>query len=163
VTAERPLAVIEVDGVLVLDDPVVPFTHTVVHAAGNKWARPVNIPVGADRVVAGLATRFDIVWASAWSHNAHFALREILRLPESPWPFLPVQFNKLPAIRAHANGRPWVWIDDSVHDLGPVDEPGDGLLVRVDPQQGITAVDPVRLYDQLTRKMSGSAGSRSFA
>jgi hypothetical protein len=162
-TAERPFAVIEVDGVIVLDDPVVPFTHTVVHAAGNKWARPVNIPVGADRVVAGLATRFDIVWASAWSHNAHFALQQILGLPESPWPFLPVQFHKLPVIRAHANGRPWVWIDDSVHDLGRVDEPGDGLAVRVDPHQGITAVDPELLYGQLMRKVSGGAESRSLA
>ena len=90
-------------------------------------------------------------WAGAWSHNAHLALREVLGLPEQPWPFLPVQFRKLPAIRAFAAGRAWVLIDDSIHDFGLVADQPDGLLVPVDPGRGITAIDPDALRAQLGR------------
>ncbi|MGW0084719.1 hypothetical protein [Streptomyces sp. NPDC003393] len=150
----RPLAVVDVDGVLALDHPSVPVTETVVHAYGNRWARRVSVPVGADVRLRELAGRFDIVWAGAWSHNAHPALRPILGLPERPWPFLPVQFHKLRAIRAFAAGRPWVWIDDSIHDLGPVDDPPDGVLVPVDGSLGIVAVDPEALRVELDRRVA---------
>jgi len=150
-TDARPIAVLEVDGVLVLEDPVVPVTRVTVHAYGNKWARPVQVPTAAPVLVARLAERFDIVWGSAWSHNAHPALREVLGLPEQPWPFLPVQFRKIPAIRAYAGGRPWVLIDDSIHDFGPVAVQPDGLLVPVDPGRGITAIDPDALRAELDR------------
>jgi hypothetical protein len=56
-----------------------------VHAYGNKWALHVRVPTAAPGIVARLAERFDIVWAGAWSHNAHPALREVLGLPEQPW------------------------------------------------------------------------------
>lgn len=152
--ATRPLAVLDVDGVLALDDPVVPVTETLVHTYGNRWARRVNIPVGADRALRRLAALFDIVWAGSWSHNAHPALREVLGLPEQPWPFLPVQFRKLGAIRAYAAGRPWIWIDDSIHDLGRIEDPPDGILVPVDAREGIMSVDPEALY-QAVRQQAG--------
>jgi hypothetical protein len=148
---QRPIAVIEVDGVLVLDHPAVPVTETVVHAYGNRWARRVNVPVGADSALRRLSELFEIVWASAWSHNAHPALRQVLDLPEIPWPFLPVQFRKLPSIRAFAAGRPWIWIDDSIHDLGQQEDPPDGILVSVDASSGIISVDPDALHAQLQR------------
>ena len=83
-TEVRPVAVLEVDGVLVLEDPVVPVTQVTVHAYGNKWTRQVRVPTAAPGIVARLAERFDIVWASAWSHNAHPALREVLLVPVDP-------------------------------------------------------------------------------
>ncbi|HEX6524841.1 MAG TPA: hypothetical protein VF070_33280 [Streptosporangiaceae bacterium] len=151
----RPIAVVEVDGVLVLDHPTVPVTETVVHAYDNRWARRVKVPVGADVALRRLAERFDIVWASAWSHNAHPALRQVLDLPESPWPFLPIQFHKLDFIRAFAAGRPWAWIDDSIHDLGRLDDPPDGILVPVDSGSGIMSVDPLRLRRGIDRLTGG--------
>ncbi|PWV85807.1 hypothetical protein SAMN05421630_102155 [Prauserella marina] len=149
-TEPRPLAMLDIDGVLVLENPVVPVeTHTV--SAYRRWAREVRIPVGAAESVRELARRFDIVWTTAWSHNAHIALAPALGLPEEPWPFLAVQFNKLPAIRAYAGGRPWVWIDDSIHDLGEIPAPADGLLVPVDGSRGITEIDPAELLEKLSR------------
>jgi len=143
--------VVEVDGVLVLDHPTVPVTETVVHCYGNRWARRVSVPVGADSTLRRLAERFDVVWAGAWSHNAHPALREVLDLPETPWPFLPVQFHKLRSIREFAAGRPWIWIDDGIHDLGRLDDPPDGILVEVDAGSGIVSVDPHDLYARSER------------
>jgi len=156
----RPIAVLEVDGVLVLEDPMVPVIRTVVHACGNKWARSVQVPVAAPGIIARLAERFDIVWASAWSHNAHPALRDVLGVPAEPWPFLPVQFLKLPAIRAYAAGRPWVLIDDAIHHLGLVEDQPDGLLVPVDPGRGITAIDPEALRAELDRHLEKAAAGR---
>jgi hypothetical protein len=158
----RPVAALEVDGVLVLEDPVVPVTEVTVHAYGNRWARRVRVPTAAPGIVARLAERFDIVWASAWSHNAHPALREVLGLPEQPWPFLPVQFRKLPAIRAYAAGRAWVLIDDSIHDFGLVEDQPDGLLVPVDPGRGITAIDPDTLRAELDRHVLVGADVTTF-
>ncbi|MFF4598878.1 hypothetical protein [Amycolatopsis sp. NPDC001319] len=157
--SSRPIAVVEVDGVLALDDPKVPVVETVVHTYGHRWARPISIPVGASAVLRQLAEEFDVVWASSWSHNAHPALREVLDLPAEPWPFLPVQFRKLGAIRAYAAGRPWVWIDDAIHDLGHLPDPPDGLLVPVDAGEGIVSVDPVALREQLAR-LSAVPGGR---
>lgn len=110
----RPIAVVEVDGVLVLDHPTVPVTETVVHAYGNRWARRVKVPVGADVALRRLAERFDIVWA-------------------------------------FAAGRPWAWIDDSIHDLGRLDDPPDGIFVPVDSGSGIMSVDPLRLQRGIDR------------
>jgi hypothetical protein len=143
-SSDRPLAVIDVDGVLVLENPGVQVAEHVVGVYG-KWARTVRIPVGAAEILHELSGYFDVVWASAWSHNAHAALRTVLDLPETPWPFLPVQFHKLSAIREYAAGRPWVWIDDSIHDLGEVPELSDGILVPVDSSRGIVDIDPAIL------------------
>jgi hypothetical protein len=87
----------------------------------------------------------------------------VLDLPVRPWPFLPVQFHKLAAIRAFAAGRPWVWIDDSIHDLGTLDDPPDGILVPVDASRAIMSVDPEALRahvdhglgEQRTQRNSG--------
>jgi hypothetical protein len=152
----RPIAVVEVDGVLALDNPKVPVFEALVHTYGNRWARPISIPVGASDVLRRLSSEFDVVWASSWSHNAHPALQEVLGLPIEPWPFLPVQFRKLGAIRAYAAGRPWVLIDDAIHDLGRLADPPDGLLVPVDAGEGIVSVDPAALLRQLA-DVSGRA------
>jgi hypothetical protein len=156
--ADRPLAIIDVDGVLVLERPVVPVTRHEVSAYG-RWVREVLVPVDAPTRLRELAEHFELVWAGAWSHMAHSALREVLDLPPEPFPFLPVQFHKLPGIRSHAAGRPWLLIDDSIHDLGHVPDPDDGLLVPVDSSRGI--VD-VRFAD-LQRRLAAlsSVGDRN--
>lgn len=147
----RPVAVIDVDGVLVLDHPEVPVTRHVVSAYG-RWAREVLVPVGAPGVLRELGERFELVWAGAWSHMAHHALCDVLDLPPDPFPFLPVQFHKLPAIRRYAAGRPWLLIDDGIHDLGHVPEPDDGLLVPVDSHRGIVDVRAADLARRLARE-----------
>ena len=89
-----------------------------------------------------LSEHFDIVWASEWGHNAHTAFREALELPEEPWPFLPVQFDKLAHIRRYAAGLPWIWVDDPLVDLdGEPPVCDDGVVVRVDPTSGIAGLD----------------------
>jgi hypothetical protein len=106
----------------------------------------VAVPdVAADRL-AELADLFEVVWVSEWGHVAHQAFREVLRLPGTPWPFLPAQFDKLPVIRDYAGRRPWAWVDEPVVDLaGSVPQTQSGVVVRVDPRVGIGEVDPAGL------------------
>ncbi len=144
------MCALDVDGVVVLEHPEVPVTRKTVSAFG-KWRREVLIPDGAPATLRRLAELFDCVWVGAWSHNAHPALRSALHLPAAPWPWIPVQFHKPAAIRAYAGGRPWALIDDGIDDLGPVPDPPDGLLVRVDPHRGLADVDPEALAARLAR------------
>jgi hypothetical protein len=115
-------------------------------SAWGRWAREVAVPdVAADRL-AELADLFEVVWVSEWGHVAHQAFREVLRLPGTPWPFLPAQFDKLPVIRDYAGRRPWAWVDEPVVDLaGSVPQTPSGVVVRVDPRVGIGEVDPAGL------------------
>jgi len=138
---DRPLLVLGISDVLVLEgEAEVPVTvHSV--SAWGRWVREVAIPDAAAPGIRRLSERYEIVWASEWGHNAHTAFASVLDLPEEPWPFLPVQFDKLGAIRAYAGGLPWAWVDGPVvdlHDPGPVE---DGVIVRVDPAHGIAGLD----------------------
>ncbi|WEK62510.1 MAG: hypothetical protein P0Y60_07145 [Candidatus Microbacterium colombiense] len=157
---DRPLLVLGISGVVVLEgEAAVPVS---VHhlSAWGRWVRDVAIPDAAATRLAELAERFEIVWASEWGHNAHTAFRQALDLPEEPWPFLPVQFDKLRMIRDYAGALPWVWVDDPVVDLhGEAPVCDDGVIVRVDPTVGILGVDPTELrarVDQLGRPVPGA-------
>lgn len=148
---QRPLAVLGISDVIVLEsEPAVPVTMHRVSAWG-RWVREVAIPDAAPGVIRELAQHVDLVWASEWGHNAHTAFRPALGLPEQPWPFLPVQFDKLAAIRSYAAGTPWVWIDGEVVDLEDVAEVTDGVVVRVDPHKGIAGIDVAALVTTLER------------
>lgn len=145
----RPVAALDVDGVFALQNPVVPVRAESVSAYG-KWRRQILVPDNAREFIGELGELFDCVWISAWSHTAHPALRDVLGLPSTPWEFLPVQFHKRDAIRRYAAGRPWVWIDDSIDDLGDEPIPEDGVLCRVDPRRGMYDLDAQTLYGQVT-------------
>lgn len=141
-SGERPVLALGISDVIVLEaEPRVPVRMHHVSAWG-KWVRDVAIPIEAPARIAALAERFDIVWASEWGHNAHTAFRPALGLPAEPWPFLPVQFDKLGAIRRYAAELPWAWVDGPVVDLAETpDGDAGGVIVRVDPGVGIAGVD----------------------
>ncbi|GGH33305.1 hypothetical protein [Microbacterium album] len=151
---DRPLAILGISDVVVLEgEPDVPVTRHEVSAWG-RWVRDVQIPDGAADGIRRLAARYEIVWASEWGHNAHTAFAAALGLPDDPWPFLPVQFDKLETIRAYAGELPWVWIDGPVVDLHEPDAVEDGVLVRVDPRRGLAGVDLGAVDDAMDRLMA---------
>lgn len=149
-SVDRPLLILGISGVVVIEtEPRVPVTiHRI--SAWERWVRNVAIPDAAASQLRDLAERFAIVWASEWGHNAHTAFRSALALPEDPWPFLPVQFDKLDHIRAYADGAPWAWVDDPVVDLhGAVPDCDDGVVWRTDPAVGIVGLDPDQLSERV--------------
>ena len=78
-------------------------------------------------VLAELASRYELVWATAWEDNANLLLAPALGLPSLPV----VRFTdppadllglghtrrswKLPGVQRFAGDRPLAWIDDELH------------------------------------------------
>ncbi|MEV8175245.1 MAG: hypothetical protein ACRDVF_09120 [Microbacterium sp.] len=154
---DRPLLVLGISGVVVLEGEAAVPVSTHHLSAWGRWVRDVEIPDAASERLAELSERFEIVWASEWGHNAHTAFREALDLPEEPWPFLPVQFDKLWMIREYAGALPWVWVDDPIVDLHGTPECADGVIVRVDPAVGIVGVDADDLWERVAQLPQYSA------
>ena len=146
---DRPLLVLGISGVVVIEGVASVPVSTHHLSAWGRWVRDVEIPDGAPARLRELAEHFEVVWASEWGHNAHTAFRRALDLPAEPWPFLPVQFDKLRTIREYAAGLPWVWVDDPIVDLsGEPPACEDGIVVRVDPAVGLLGVDVADLRDR---------------
>jgi hypothetical protein len=139
---------IDVDGVIALDeDPSVPYTaHDVT--AWRKWRRSVLIPDGSAEVIRTLSQHCELAWATAWSYDAHEALRDALSLPAEPWRFVPAQFHAEDAIASYAGGRAWAWITESDGASGPSHHQG-GLIVAVDPRRGLPSIDVGTLLTEL--------------
>ena len=148
----RPLVAIDVDGVIAVDeDATVPCTAYDV-SAWQKWRRRVLIPDGSAEILRTLSERCEPAWATAWSYDAHEALRDALSLPAEPWIFLPAQFHAENAIASYAGGRPWAWITESDGAPGRSRREG-GLIVAVDPRRGLPSID----LDSLLRELGVEA------
>ena len=100
----------------------------------------------------GLASAFDLVWASGWEEKANEYLPHLLGL-DGPLPFLRFARGavagrtthahwKLAAIDAYAGIRPLAWIDDAFnqacHDWAS-ERPSPTLLVSTAPEEGLTS------------------------
>ena len=100
----------------------------------------------------GLATWFDLVWATTWEHDAPRLIAPILALPTD----LPViEFRqsegetwKLSDVARFAGDRPLAWIDDDLHGdaLAWADErTAPTLLIRTSANVGLVEQDVWRL------------------
>ena len=106
---------------------------------------PVRLCLAHGPWLGELATRFEIVWATAWGAEANRLLSPLLQLPSLPViPFPPVPFDpseKLPAIIRYAGHRPLVWIDDMLLPEAHAWASGrraPTLLISADPAEELT-------------------------
>jgi HAD domain in Swiss Army Knife RNA repair proteins len=144
VTASLPLLLLDVDGVLN------PFAASACPPGYTEHDFfPGEEPVRVCHVHAPwlheLATRFQIVWATAWGADANRFLAPLLQLPDLPViAFPPVPFHprdKLPAIITYAGHRPLAWIDDafpSEAHAWAANRRTPTLLISTDPAKGLT-------------------------
>lgn len=144
-----PLLALDVDGVVVLDEPAQTDSLQCSVTAWGRWRRRIEIPVDAARIISRLSEHFEIVWVSGWGHNAHTALAPVLGLPDAPWSFLPVQFDKARAVARYADGRPWLLIEDSIG--GASDPAAAAHVISVDPFRGLADVDPDAVLARLAQ------------
>jgi HAD domain in Swiss Army Knife RNA repair proteins len=149
VTIALPLFLLDVDGVLnPFAAPACPRGYTEHELFPGE--EPVRLCSAHGSWLQELATRFQIVWATAWGADANRLLAPLLRLPELPViAFPPAPFHsrdKLPAIVRYAGQRALVWIDDALppeaHFWAAHRHPPT-LLISIDPAEGLTrpAVD----------------------
>lgn len=149
VPAERPLLLLDVDGVLN------PFASDVCPATYQEYPffpdeEPVRLCPAHGDWLRELASRFEIVWATGWGDEANRLIAPVLQLPQLPVvPFPPIPFEpreKVPVIAVYVGSRPAVWIDDAFTPDGYAwasTRESPTLLIDVDPAEGLTraAVD----------------------
>ncbi len=109
----------------------------------------------------------ELVWATTWMEEANEVLAPLLGLPSLPvldWPDVSVEDRylrlhpKTRAVVAWAGAADFAWIDDEITeaDCEWVREhrSGAALLVRVDPDRGLTGTDLATLEEWLNGRVS---------
>ncbi len=149
---ERPLLLVDVDGVLSLFGPGVDraaCTPALVEGIPHFLSREVAARLA--RIAAG----YECVWCTGWEDRADGHLPHLLGLPAG-WAHL--SFADRPEDGAHwklraiddlaGPHRPAAWIDDA-HDercrAWAAARPGPTLLVTTDPAVGLTEADAAQL------------------
>lgn len=117
---QRPLLLVDVDGVLALfnlaADPPVGVWHLIE-------GFPYYLATGTAALLHEAAERFDLVWCTGWEDRANDHLPRLLGTP-GPLPVVYFDRNpgrgnahwKLAAIEAFSGDRPVAWIDDALNE-----------------------------------------------
>ncbi|MET4223898.1 HAD domain-containing protein [Oerskovia enterophila] len=150
----RPILFLDVDGTLLPFGgpgmPAVPDAPESWTAASNPHLARVDRTLGP--LLAGLGC--ELVWATAWMHDANDVIAPLLGLPHLPVADLPAYDGdrgadnlqwKTRALVRIAGGRPFVWIDDVIGHADrwwvELEHPGAALLHQVQPAVGVTSTD----------------------
>lgn len=142
----RPLLLVDVDGVLnPWQAPARPpgFTEHFFPGSPRVWLSAAH-----GELLNSLAGTFELVWATAWEHDANTYLAPVLSLPQLPViEFRGIQqralvFTKLPVVIEAVGERPCAWIDDEhseEHHAWAAGREVPTLIVDIDPAVGLTA------------------------
>lgn len=143
-THERPLLLVDVDGVLQPVGRAVPPGYERFADDSSEVVLCLQHGVW----LARLSTSFDLVWATTWGATANRAIGARLGLPELPHVHLPnlprSGTRKLGAVAEYVGDRAAAWIDDELYEdavAWAVDRPAPTLLRRTAPGVGLVESD----------------------
>lgn len=106
----KPLLFLDVDGVINVSGT----TPNATNVGLFEGRYPIHLPAGIEERIARLQEAYEIIWATTWREKAHPYYRELLGLPEEPWPAIDFDVCKLPSVVSYAADfrRPFAWVDD---------------------------------------------------
>ena len=166
-TGERPLLFLDVDGPL-LPFGLPPGQYPVFPGPAGEGASPLLARLDPGHGARLLALPCDLVWATAWEHEANEVVAPRLGLPELPVVVFPADDDddaraglhfKTRALVSWAAGRPFAWVDDEItgtdREWVRAHHPGPALLHRADPLHGLTEDD----YAVLAKWLRNASGT----
>lgn len=141
----RPILLVDVDGVL--NPWEAESTPDGFAEYGFFPGERVLLSPGHGRLLTELAADYELVWATAWEHNANRLICPVLQLPELPVIEFPrsgrdIFFRKLPSVIDAVGDRPCAWIDDvhlPDHYEWAARRGVPTRLVDINPAEGFTA------------------------
>lgn len=148
---DRPLLVLDVDGVLNPDAPrnCPEPPWTTFEAFWSGYIVALNPEHGKQLLALAERTGCEIVWGTSWEEHANAEVAPRLGLPELPVIHVNAQPSvlgecvlwKTAHIAEYAGGRPFAWLDDHPGDVDSkfLTEHGapDHLIIQVDPEDGL--------------------------
>lgn len=146
----RPILLVDVDGVL---NPWLAEECPDGFAAYEFFpGERVLLCAEHGKLLMSLAAVYELVWATAWEHQANELICPVLGMPELPVVEFPLTddlfFRKLPAVIEAVGDRPCAWIDDehdADHYAWAEQRAAPTLIVDIDPAVGLTSDVAARL------------------
>lgn len=140
-TTSRPLAFIDIDGVLNRRAAAPHLVEATGHNRGTDWPLLLD-PADRGRILRLTAAGFDVAWGTTWEHDAAPAVQPVLG--DLPMTDVAVweqgDYTKAVGVLRVAQDRPFVWFDDDpslelhLYVLDPAQEHD---LVRVPADTGL--------------------------
>lgn len=150
--SERPLLLVDVDGVLnPFGRPKPDFRRYTCAIDGETYTVHLNPRHGAMLMDLALRTKAELVWATTWEDAANEWIAPRIGLPRLPViqvaqdkPSEVGEMFKTPHVADYVAGRPFVWFDDCIFNededyLRGHQGVGEFLLIQVAPRAGLTS------------------------
>jgi hypothetical protein len=149
----RPILLVDVDGVLnPWEAEYCPYGFAEYEFIPGER---VLLSPAHGQLLTSLGAAYELVWATAWEHDANRFIAPVLALPALPVIEFPlsgrnVLFRKLPAVQQAVGDRPCAWIDD-VHPPDHYEWASTRgvptLIIDINPAVGLTTAVVKRLAE----------------
>lgn len=148
VTDDRPLVLLDVDGVIndLRSQAELPVTHRITEVRAGRFV--LHVPEYMPALIRTLVDTAEVLWCTTWEHDANLHVAPILGIDPLEVIELDPVTGRKPGVarphlwRAHGARRRTVWIED--FDKPPRGMPPDTILIDTTPNGVLRPEDLAR-------------------